>query len=114
MLNEKKKKISAIGVFTYNIMAIDNHTLEWIDVKDFNLANLAKLIGIDEDHNVKAKITLEVVEEPCELCGRLTTGDKLCTKCGKTICDECAKTDASSRYCPICFDREKSFKDLCE
>lgn len=114
MLKEKKKKITATGIFTRNLMVIDDHTLEWIEAKDFNLADLAKLIGIDEDHKVKAKITLEVVEEPCELCGKLTTGDKICQQCGKMICDHCAVTDATGRYCQICFDRKKSFQDLCE
>jgi len=114
MLNEKKRKISAIGIFMRNMMVIDDHTLEWIDAKDFRLADLAKLIGINEDHNVKAKITLEVVEESCELCGKLTAGDKICQQCGKMICDKCAKIDASGRYCPTCFDRKKSFQDLCE
>jgi len=114
MLKEKKKKISAIGIFSRNLLVIDDHTIEWIDAKDFNLADLAKLIGIDENDKVKIRVTLEVVEEPCELCGKLTTGDKLCIKCGKVICDECAKIDPSGRYCPICFDLEKSFQNLPE
>lgn len=111
MLKEKKKKMSAIGIFERNLIVIDDQTLEWIDAKDFCLADLAKLIGIDENHKVKIKVTLEVVEEPCELCGKLTTGDKLCIKCGKVICDECAKIDATGRYCPICFDLEKQFQN---
>lgn len=111
MLKEKKKKISAIGIFSRNLLVIDDQTLEWIDAKDFCLADLAKLIGIDENRGVKIKVTLEVVEEPCELCGKLTTGDKLCIKCGKVICDGCAKMDATGRYCPICFDLEKQFEN---
>lgn len=114
MLKEKNKKISAIGIFSRNLIVIDDQTLEWIDAKDFCLADLAKLIGIDENNQVKIKVTLEVVEEPCELCGKLTTGDKLCIKCGKVICDECAKIDATGRYCPICFDLEKQFQNLPE
>jgi len=104
MLKEKKNKISITGILSYNILKIDNSMIEWIDAKEFSLAALAKLIGIDEDHEVKTRITLEVVQEPCELCGKPTTGDKLCTQCAKLICDECAKTDATGRYCPTCFN----------
>ena len=107
MLKDKNKKISAIGIFTCNLMIINDHTIEWIDAKDFCLADLAKLIGIDENNQVKIKVTLEVVEEPCELCGKLTTGDRLCIKCGKVICDECAKTDATGRYYPTCYNLKK-------
>ncbi len=114
MMKEKKRKISAIGIFTRNLLVIDDQTLEWIDAKDFCLADLAKLVGIDENNRVKIKVTLEVVEEPCELCGKLTTGDKLCIKCGKVICDECAKIDATGRYCPICFDLEKRSENSSE
>lgn len=114
MMKEKKREISAIGIFTRNLLVIDDQTLEWIDAKDFCLADLAKLVGIDENNRVKIKVTLEVVEEPCELCGKLTTGDKLCIKCGKVICDECAKIDATGRYCPICFDLEKRFENSSE
>jgi len=111
MLKEKKKKISAIGIFTHNLLVIDDHAIEWIDAKDFCLADLAKLIGIHENNQVKITITLEVVEEPCELCGKLTTGDKLCIKCGKVICDKCAKIDPTGRYCPTCFDLEKQIQN---
>lgn len=114
MMKEKKRKTSAIGIFTRNLLVIDDQTLEWIDAKDFCLADLAKLVGIDENNRVKIKVTLEVVEEPCELCGKLTTGDKLCIKCGKVICDECAKIDVTCRYCPICFDLEKQFENSSE
>jgi len=81
--------------------------LEWIDAKEFNPADLAKLIGVDEDHKIRAKITLEVVEERCKLCGEFTTGDKLCDSCGEPICNKCSKTDATGRYCPTCFDLKK-------
>lgn len=102
-MEKKNNKIVAIGVFTRNTMMINDHAVEWIDAKDFCLADLAKIIGIDEDHKVKAKITLEVVEEPCEICGKPTTGDKLCRECGKLVCDVCSKTDLTGRYCPFCF-----------
>lgn len=104
MLNDKKQKVSAIGILTYNILKVNDHMIEWLDAEDFSLAALGKLIGIDEDHKVKVRITLEIVQEPCELCGKLTTGDKLCEKCGRVICDECAKTDLTGRYCPTCFN----------
>jgi formylmethanofuran dehydrogenase subunit E len=105
MFKEKKKKISATGIFSCNIMVIDDTTLQWIDAKEFNLADLAKAIGIDHEHKAKATITIEIVEQPCELCGKITTGDKICENCGKLVCDGCAKTDSNgNRYCPICFD----------
>jgi hypothetical protein len=105
MLKQKNKKYCVLGVLTYNMILIDNSAIEWIDGKDFSLASLAKLFGLNENKNIKAKITLEVAEEPCELCGRVTTGDKICQRCGKMICDECARTDKiGDRYCPICYD----------
>jgi hypothetical protein len=104
VLAEKKLKISATGILTCNIIAIDDNTIEWLDAKEFNLACLAKAIGIDVNHKAKATITIEIVEQPCEMCGKLTMGDKLCEQCGKLVCDQCAKTDPTGRYCPICFD----------
>jgi hypothetical protein len=104
MLKDKKQKISATGILTYNILKVDDDMIEWLDAEDFSLAALGKLIGIDDQNKVKAKITLEVVQEPCEICGKLTTGDKLCSKCKRIICDECAKTDPTGRYCPTCFN----------
>lgn len=104
MITDKKQKISAVGTISYNILRIDDNIIEWIDAAEFSLAALAKLIGIGDDQKVKAKITLEIVQEPCEICGKVTTGDKLCVKCAKLVCDECAKTDATGRYCPICFE----------
>ncbi len=104
MLKDKKHKISATGILTYNIFKVNDDMIEWLDAEDFSLAALGKLIGIDEEHKVKVRITLEVVQEPCELCGKLTTGDKLCDKCKKLICDDCAKKDPTGRYCPTCFN----------
>jgi formylmethanofuran dehydrogenase subunit E len=113
MITEKRRKISATGILTCNIIAINESVIEWLDAKDFNLADLAKTLGIDNEHKVKATITIEIVEQPCELCGKLTTGDKICQNCGKMICDECAKIDAAGdRYCPICLDLQKSIQKL--
>ncbi|MBS7281305.1 MAG: hypothetical protein KIH09_15925 [Candidatus Freyarchaeota archaeon] len=109
MIADKKQKISAIGTLSHNIVRIDDNMIEWIDAAEFSLAALAKLIGIGDNQKVKAKITLEIVQEPCEICGKITTGDKLCTNCAKLVCDECAKTDVTGRYCPICFET-KSLK----
>ena len=108
MLKDKKQKISATGILTYNILKVDDDMLEWLDAEDFSLAALGKLIGIDEEHKVKVRITLEVVKEPCEFCGKLTTGDKLCDICKRIVCDDCAKIDATGRYCPTCYDLKKS------
>jgi hypothetical protein len=75
-------------------------------------AYLAESIGIDENHTVKAKITLEVVEEPCEVCGKLATGDQICQICGKLVCDKCARIDSRGRCCPKCFGRMESLSKL--
>jgi hypothetical protein len=98
----KKKKISATGIFTCNIIVINGDTVEWLEAEDFNLPALVKSMGIDQEHKVRATINLELVEEPCIMCGKPTTGDKICQNCGKPICDECAETDNPERYCPVC------------
>jgi len=107
MIPEKKRKISVTTILSCNIMSINGTAIEWIDAKEFNLADLVKAIGIDNEHKAKAVVTIEIVEQPCELCGKPTPGDKLCDQCDKLICDSCAKTDATGRYCPICFDLKK-------
>ena len=107
MIEEKNRKASAVGTLCYNIIRIDDSVIEWLDAKEFSLVSLAKLIGVDADQKVKAKITIEIVQEPCEICGKLTTGDKLCSVCGKVVCDDCAKIDATGRYCPTCYDLKK-------
>jgi len=107
MLPQKKNRISAIGILTYNILMINGDPIEWIDLKETSLAALAKAIGIDEDHKAKVTITIEVMEQPCELCGKLATGGQLCKSCDKLICDDCAKTDATGRYCPLCYEIKK-------
>jgi len=103
MIRGKVPKITAIGIFKQSVIAVNDHTIEWIDARDWRLADLAKAIGIDLEHSVKAQITLQVVEGPCEICGNPTTGDKLCEKCGKMICDNCSQMDSTDRYCPQCF-----------
>jgi len=108
LIGNKRKKISAVGVLGCNLIVIDDCAIEWLDAKEFNLATLAKTIGIDIEHKAKARITIEITEEHCEICGKPTTGNKLCEQCGELICDECAKTDATGRYCPICFDLKRS------
>jgi rRNA maturation endonuclease Nob1 len=102
MLSEKKKKITATGILTCNLIVINDHTVEWLEAGDFSLTTLARSIGIDHEHKAKATITIELVEEPCILCGKPVAGDKICQNCGKPICDECAKTDQQERYCPVC------------
>jgi hypothetical protein len=108
VIENKRKRISAIGILGCNLIAIDDYAIEWLDAKEFDLATLAKMVGIDIEHKAKARVTIEITEEPCELCGKPTTGVNLCEGCGKVICDECAKIDASGRYCPICADLKKT------
>jgi hypothetical protein len=101
-MSRERKKICATGVFTINVVAVNDNSFEWLDAIDFNLPAVAKGIGADIGHKVKATITMELVEEPCIICGKPITGDKICQNCGKVICDECAKIEESQRYCPIC------------
>jgi len=104
---KKKSSVCITGIFRQGLVGVDIHTSRCVDP-----AHLAKSIGIDENHIVKAKITLEIVEEPCEICGELATGDQICQKCGKPVCDKCAKTDSGGRYCPKCFDELQSLSKL--
>lgn len=108
MATQKKRKISSTGILTYNAIVINNDSIEWIDLKETSIAALAKAIGIDSEHEAKVNITIEIVEQPCEQCGKLATGDQICQNCGKIICDDCAIIDARGRYCPICFDIQKA------
>ncbi|MDH7563927.1 MAG: hypothetical protein QHH24_03460 [Candidatus Bathyarchaeota archaeon] len=88
----------------------DDQTIFWIEEKEPKIANLAKLIGVQDSLKVKVKITLEVVEEPCKVCGKLTPSNKICRKCGETLCNGCAVTDAGENYCPTCFSLLKTLK----
>ena len=107
MSGKKKCQVSVIGIFGPGLVGKDTHTSELID-----LAQLAESVGIKENHPVKAKITIEVVEGPCEQCGELVTGHQLCHKCGKLVCDKCAKTDSGKRYCQKCFAQIQSLSKL--
>lgn len=100
----KKGPITAILTLTYNVTLIDGDAHEWIDAKEHSLASLAKVIGLDENHKIRTKITFELTEEPCIICQTPATGDKICQNCGKPICDQHARIDtAGTRYCPICY-----------
>jgi len=101
-MSREKKKICATGIFTINVVAVDDNGYEWLHAVDFNLPAIVRGIGVDIGNKVKATITMELVEEPCLICSKPTTGDKICQNCGKPICDECAKTEELQRYCPIC------------
>jgi ribosomal protein L32 len=111
-LEKKNNKITATGILGCNVMSIDDNAVEWLDARDFSIAALAGTIGINLEHKAKASITLEIVEQPCELCGQLATGHQLCDECGKVICDNCSKSDAAGRYCPVCFDLRKKPETL--
>ena len=107
MSHKKKCQVSVIGIFRPGLVGTDTHTSELIDP-----VQLAESIGINENHPVKAKITIEVVEGPCEQCGELATGHQICQKCGKLVCDKCAKTDSDGRYCQKCFAQIQSLSKL--
>jgi len=107
MPSKKKRKSNITGIFRNDSQGVDVYSSKWVDP-----AYLAESIGIDKNHIVKAKIKLEIVEEPCEFCGSLTTEDQICQKCGKLVCDKCAKEDSKRRYCPICFNQIKSLSKL--
>jgi hypothetical protein len=104
----RNKMVSSTGVMQINVISIDDTVIEWLDADTFHLADLANAIGIDIDHQAKAKVTIEIVKGLCEVCGKnITTGDKLCDKCGKMICTECAKTDLTGTYCPTCANQNQ-------
>lgn len=103
----KRKESSATGILRRDLNGFDPSTSKWIDPE-----NVARGVGIDEDHVVKARLTLEVVEEPCELCGKRAFGDQICQKCGKVLCDGCARTVGNKRYCPACFVEVKKLSKL--
>jgi hypothetical protein len=103
----KKSPVCITGIFRVGLVGVNTDNSKLVDP-----AQLAKSIGIDENHMVKAKITIEVVEEPCELCGEPATGDQICQKCGKPVCDKCARTDSKGRYCPKCSDELQSLSKL--
>jgi len=102
MLTEKRTRVQATGILTLDLIAVDDNVIEWINAADFNLPAIAKGIGIDHEHKVKATINIELVEEPCIICGKPVAGNKICQNCGRPICDTCAKTESQERYCPIC------------
>jgi hypothetical protein len=104
---EKKRRIQATGTLEINTVLINGSAIEWLDMKDFNLADLAKTLGITDEHKAKGTITIEITQHPCEMCGKPTEGDNLCEQCCKVICDACAERDGPIRYCPICFDLKK-------
>ena len=100
MPNCKKSKVTVTGIFRHDLAGVDLRTCKWVDID-----GIAKEVGIDKNHMVKARITLEVIEEPCELCGKPATGHQVCQRCGKLVCDECARKYLARRYCPACFDK---------
>lgn len=99
---ERKKRIQATGVLNLSIVGVNDHMIEWLNALDFDIPAMAKGIGIDHNHKVKATLSIELVEEPCTICGKPINGDKICQNCGKPICDACAETENLERYCPIC------------
>jgi len=75
--------------------------------------SLAKTLGLTPDNPVRLKITLEMVDERCEFCGKVTTSYRLYDKCFATVCDNCAKRDAGGRrLCPTCAELEKQAQTL--
>lgn len=103
MPDEKKNKVTVTGTFRHDLTGVDLYTSKWVEP-----SYLANNVGIDENHTVRVRITLEVIEEPCELCGKPATGYQICQRCGMLVCDKCARKDLTRRYCPTCFDRIKS------
>lgn len=48
----------------------------------------------------------------CEFRGKLATCDEVCQKCGKVLCDDCAKAYGNKRYCPECYREVKKLSKL--
>jgi hypothetical protein len=102
-----KSKVETTGILRYNIICVNDKIIEFVDLKGANLAELAKEIGVDINHNVKAKISMEVVLEQCLFCGRITAGTDLCEECNEIVCNDCAKNYKQMRLCPLCYNKKQ-------
>jgi hypothetical protein len=69
-------------------------------------------VEVDVDHVVKARLRVDVVEMPCELCGKPAMGDQVCQECGIVVCDDCVGMVGDKRYCPACFVEVKKLSKL--
>lgn len=63
----ERRRIQATGILNVNIIRIDDTVFEWLEADNFNLANLARTIGININHKAKATVTIEIVKGPCEI-----------------------------------------------
>jgi len=101
----KKKKIVSqfTEIVTHDPPRVGFSTSRWISQD--------QRIRTDKKHKAKPRIE-EVAEELCGLCRQPTGEDQTCQKCGKLVCEKCAKTDSTGRYCPPCFDEIKSLSKL--
>ena len=88
MPRSKKSAIWVTGIFRVGFVGVNTDNSKLTDP-----VQLAKSIGIDENNAVKAKITIEVMEEPCAFCGKLITGDHKCQKCGFERLNKVQKED---------------------
>lgn len=102
-----KSRVEAIGVLKHNIICINEQPIEFIDLKEKNLAELAREVGVDIGRNVKVKISIEVVLEQCLFCGKITAGTDLCEECNEIVCNDCAKNYKQKRLCPICYNKKQ-------
>ncbi|NWF87767.1 hypothetical protein HXY32_08190 [Candidatus Bathyarchaeota archaeon] len=63
-------------------------------------------------HETYVKTNLKTLEKPCGQCRKSTIAKKSCLKCGRIICDNCAKFNMEDRYCPACFEKIKTLYKL--
>lgn len=75
-------------------------------------AGLVEGVEVDVDRVVKARLRLDVVEKPCEVCGKPATCDQVCQECGRVVCDDCVGMVGDRRYCPACFVEVKKLSKL--
>ncbi|NWG11156.1 hypothetical protein HXY33_05335 [Candidatus Bathyarchaeota archaeon] len=64
------------------------------------------------NRKTKTKNTSKTAEKPCGQCGKPTTTNETCHKCGKVTCNNCAKFNEETRYCPACFEKIRALYKL--
>ena len=79
-----------------------------LDATKCDLPNLAASLGIPEKEAEKIAISIDAFKK-CENCGKIkpVAQTKICHRCGKLICDECAKKYEDYYFCPTCYQYQR-------
>ena len=75
-----------------------------LDATKCEIPTLAAALGIPEKEAEKIAISIDAFKK-CENCGKIkpVAQTKICNRCGKLICDECAKKYEDYYFCPTCY-----------